>query len=130
MGITEQEKKDLVDYRLNKSRDVFCEAKDVAELGHWNLTVNRLYYSVFHACSALLLSRDYSARTHNGVIKMMMLEFVKNNILLQEDGELISSLFNMRHTGDYDDFFDWKEEQVKPLIAKVEMLLEKLYNLV
>ena len=46
--LTEEERKDLVAYRIEKAWRVLEEAKDNARLGHWNLTGNRLYYSVFH----------------------------------------------------------------------------------
>lgn len=130
MGLKKTELKDLVDYRLNKSNEVLIEALDVAALNHWNLAVNRLYYAVFHSCSALLLSRGFSARTHHGIIKLMMMEFVKPEILTKEEGTLITTLFNMRNTGDYDDLYDWKEFQVAPLIEPVKSLLEKLQTFI
>lgn len=129
MGMTPDEKDALIKYRFNKSEEVLIEAKDVARLGHWNLAVNRLYYCVFHACSAVLLNKGYTARTHSGVIHIILLEFVKTGILSKDDGALISTLFNMRNTGDYDDLFDWTEKQVLPLIDPVEELLEKLRHI-
>lgn len=130
MGLKKTEIKDLVTYRQNKSREVLTEAIDVANLNHWNLTVNRLYYAVFHSCSALLLSRGFSARTHHGVIKLIMMEYVKTEILTKEEGTLITTLFNMRNTGDYDDLYDWKESQVAPLMEPVKLLLDKLEALI
>lgn len=130
MGLKHVEVKDLVNYRLSKSKEVLVEAIDVANLNHWNLAVNRLYYAVFHSCSALLLSKGFSARTHHGVIKIMMMEYVKPEILTKEEGTLITTLFNMRNTGDYDDLYDWKESQVRPLIEPVKALLVKLETLI
>lgn len=130
MGLTKEEIEALVSYRMKKSTDVFTEALDVAQLNHWNLAVNRLYYAVFHMCSALLLHRGFSARTHSGIIQLMMKEYVKTGILSKNDGVLISSLFNMRNSGDYDDMFDWDESQVKPLIEPTELLLKKIKGLI
>ncbi|MCM1074099.1 MAG: HEPN domain-containing protein [Ruminococcus sp.] len=130
MGLTEEERDALVTYRVQKSKEVFKEATDVANLGHWNLAVNRLYYAVFHICSAVLLSKGFTARTHSGVIQIMMKEYVKTTILSKEEGVLISTLFNMRHSGDYDDMFDWDEFQVSPLIEPVNKLLSKIEQLI
>lgn len=66
MGLTDEERNDLIMYRLAKSEEVFQEALDVASMNHWNLTVNRLYYAVFHLCSAILLKDGHNARTHSG----------------------------------------------------------------
>ena len=128
MGITEDEKQDLIKYRIAKSQEVFQEALDVASLNHWNLAVNRLYYAVFHLCSAILLKDGHNARTHNGIIRMMMLHYVKTSLLSTEEGELITSLFNMRQSGDYDDLFDWTRIQIEPMIEPTKALLTKLAN--
>lgn len=130
MGLTDDERDALVSYRITKARDVLTEAIDVSRLNHWNLTVNRLYYAVFHMCGALLLARGFSARSHNGVIQIIMKEFVKTSILTKEEGSLISTLFNMRNTGDYDDMFDWDESQVSPLIEPSKKLLDKIEFLI
>lgn len=130
MGLTDDERKVLVSYRIIKSKDVYIEAVDVARLNHWNLAVNRLYYAIFHICSALLLSKGFSARTHSGVIQLMLKEFVRTEILSKEDGSLISTLFNMRNTGDYDDMFDWDESQVSPLIEPTHTLMAKIERMI
>lgn len=130
MGLTDEEREALVVYRIGKSKAVLKEAYDVAQLGHWNLAVNRLYYAVFHVCNAVLLSKGHTARTHSGVIQIMMKEFVKTGILSKEDGVLISSLFNMRNTGDYDDLFDWEETQISPLLLPTTNLIAKIENLI
>lgn len=130
MGLNDEERDALITYRLDKSRIVLVEAHDVAQLRHWNLTVNRLYYSVFHMSSALLLSRGFNAKTHSGVIQIMMREFVKPGIISRDEGGLISTLFSMRNTGDYDDLFDWSEAQVMPLIEPTEKLLTKIEQLI
>lgn len=63
-------------------------------------------------------------------IHIMMGEFVKTEILTKEDGTLISTLFNMRNTDDYDDMFDWNESQVSPLIEPTRHLLAKIGTLI
>lgn len=39
---------------------------------------------------------------------------------------LLARLQNMRHTGDYDDFLDWTQEDVEPYFQKVEAFIEKI----
>lgn len=53
--------------------------------------------------SALLVDKGFIARSHSGVIHIIGSEFVKKDFLSKEDGRLISRLFNMRQSGDYDD---------------------------
>lgn len=56
--------------------------------------------------------------------------YVRSGILSKEDGALIARLQNMRHTGDYDDFMDWTQEDVEPYIAKVEEYVEKIKKVI
>jgi len=60
----------------------------------------------------------------------MLKEFVRTEILSKEDGSLISTLFNMRNTGDYDDMFDWDESQVSPLIEPTHTLMAKIERMI
>lgn len=36
----------------------------------------------------------------------------------------------MRQSGDYDDLFDWEEDDVLPIISKVESLLQKMESFI
>ena len=41
--LNDEERKDLIRYRIERAYKVLEEARDNAKLGHWNLTGNRLY---------------------------------------------------------------------------------------
>ena len=45
-------------------------------------------------------------------------------------GALLARLQNMRHTGDYDDFLDWTQEDVEPCFPKVEAYIEKIKSII
>lgn len=126
MPLTDEERKAIVVYRLEKAEDALVEAKDCISLNHWNLAANRLYYAVYYASSALLISAGHAAKTHEGTIGMIGQHYVRTGILANEDGSLLARLQNMRHTGDYDDFLDWTQEDVEPYISKAEAYIEKI----
>ena len=130
MSLTDEERKAIVVYRLEKADDALVEARDCAALGHWTLTANRLYYAAYYASSALLISGGYAAKTHEGTIGMIGQHYVRTDILSNEDGILLARLQNMRHTGDYDDFLDWTKEDVEPFIPKVEAFIEKIKSII
>lgn len=129
MGLTTEEKQAIISYRMEKSRKTMVEAVDNATLGHWSLVANRLYYSAFHAVSALLISKGLSAKTHGGAMSLLGKEFVKTGLLSFDEGDLYSRLYNMRQSGDYDDLFDWTKEDVSPLISRTEKLIDKIASL-
>ena len=55
MPLNIDDKKNIIKYRAEKSASTMIEAKDNANLGHWNLVANRLYYALFYMIAALLL---------------------------------------------------------------------------
>lgn len=128
--LNEEERKDLVRYRVEKAYKVLDEARDNVKLGHWNLTGNRLYYSVFHMCQALLLSEGETPRRHAGMIHKIGQDFILSGKLNVSYGRLISRLYELRQSGDYDDKFDATEEEIMPYFEQVENLLKVMETLI
>ena len=113
-----------------QSRQTMIEARDNADMKHWSLAANRLYYSLFHMASALLVDKGYTSKTHSGIICILGQEFVSKGLLTHDDGRLVSRLQNMRQSGDYDDWFDWTEADIHPLFEPTENLLKKMSELI
>lgn len=130
MTLTDEERKAIVDYRIERAEASFREAEFVVTGKFWNLAANRLYYAAFYMCEALLLKNKIATSSHAGVIRMMSLHFVRTGLLSKEEGILLSNLFRMRQTGDYNDLTDWSEQEIMPLFPKVKNLLEKLCSLI
>ena len=106
------------------------ESKEIAKLKFWNLTSNRLYYAVFHMGAALLLDKDLSSKTHSGLIHLLGSQFIAVGLLDKSYGRLISRLYELRQSGDYDDMFDATEQEVMPYFEKVESLLHEMESLI
>lgn len=130
MILNPEDRRAIIDYRIERAYNTFKEAEYVASGKFWNLCANRLYYSVFYICEALLLSNKISANTHAGVSRMIHLHFVKNKILTTDEGDLLSRLFRMRQTGDYDDLSNWQEYEIIPMFAPVKELILKIHSLI
>ena len=111
---------DIIKYRIEKSLDTFEDAKVLASLGRWKNCVKLLYYSSFYLLTALLLKNNIKANTHKGVKTQFFNHFIKNKILGTEFSEFYSILFTWRQEEDYEDFLDFKEQNVLPLIKEVE----------
>lgn len=129
MSLSDDDRKALVDYRIEKARAAFDEAQKVATMSLWNLAANRLYYALYHAASALLLSEGLTSHTHKGLLAQISLNYVKAGRLTQSDGKLIRQMFNMRQEGDYEDFAETTEKDITEATPKVKNLMEKLITL-
>ena len=126
------ERQELVKYRISKARETFNEVDLHIENKLWNTAINRLYYACYYAVIALLIDKNINAQTHSGVRHMFGLHFVKSGLIDKESGKFYSDIFDMRQAGDYDDYVDFKKEDVldligpkNELITKIEILLSK-----
>ncbi len=130
MTLNSDEKFAIINYRIEKSRQTFKEAKDNALMHNWSLAANRLYYAVFYLILALNIRNGESTKTHNGAFALFSRRYISTGLLSKEEGSLYRRLFTMRQSGDYDDLFDWEEEDVMPLIPQVEKLLAKIRSFI
>lgn len=124
------EKKAVIKYRIEKAHKTYDEAQAVAKMGYWSLTGNRLYYSVYHMVSALMLDKGFSVRTHAGMIHLLGEKFILTGLLDRTYGRFVSRLYELRQSGDYDDLFDATEEEIMPYFEKTKCLLEDLRHLI
>lgn len=119
-------KADYILYRLKRADEAYDEALFLVQRKSWNTIVNRLYYACFYAVIALLLRNNIKPGTHGGTLNQFSLHFIKTNKIDMEFGTLYSQLFDFRQKGDYGDMFDFKEEQVTPLIEQVSGFLSEI----
>ena len=120
---------DYIQYRIDKSKEIFEDAKLLAENGRWNSCVNRLYYSSFYIVTALLANSGVNAESHNGVKRQFNLLFVKTRKISKEQGKLFSNLFDWRQETDYADFIEFDEVTVLPLLAQVKSFIETIHQI-
>jgi uncharacterized protein (UPF0332 family) len=116
-------KKELVKYRYERAIETFSEAQFLAEKQSWNGTSNRLYYASFYAVIALIALYDEKAFTHSGIKILFHKNYIKTGAIPMKFGIMYSKLFDLRQSGDYDDFQKLNSETVQPLIPEVESFL-------
>lgn len=122
-------KQDYINYRVQKSKEVFDDAILLANNQRWNSCINRLYYSSYYLISALLYLHEIKAETHNGTKTQFNLNFVKSGKIDLKQGKLYSNLFLWRQESDYSDFTDFDENTVAPFIQEVSEFNNQLLNL-
>jgi len=125
----DQDKAELVKYRLTRARDTFKEVDILVKNELWNTAVNRLYYSCFYAVIALLADQDIDVQSHSGARQMFGLHFIKTSKIDPESGRFLARLFDLRQTGDYDDFIDFDREKVMELLEPTDKLISAIEDL-
>ena len=122
--------KDYIQYRIDRSIELFLDAKLLAENRRWRSSVNRWYYSSFHLINALLSQDGITVKSHDGLKTKFLQLYIKTNLIEMEYGKLYSRLIDWRQESDYSVYVNFIEGDVLPLIKKIEkfnqILTEKI----
>jgi uncharacterized protein (UPF0332 family) len=130
MGLSENEIKAIVKYRLDKAKDTLLDVSVSIQNNRWNNAANRLYYACFYAAMALLINDGYEVRTHNGVKTLLGLHYVKNGVISEELAQVYRTIFNLRQKGDYDDLTIITEDDVNPFLEPAEKFIAEIEKLI
>lgn len=118
--LDEQSREALVQYRLDRADETLKEVDILAKEAHFNAAANRLYYACYYAVSALLVGNGLNTQSHAGAKTLLGLHFVSKGLLSNEYGKTFSRLFEIRHSGDYDDFVYCDKEMIDEYTPKVD----------
>ncbi len=129
-GLDDDSRKALVDYRLERAYKTMDEAALLEEKEYYNAAVNRLYYACFYATEALLLKNKIEAKSHAGVKSMLGLHFVSKGLIPVSIGKTLSTLYEKRQSGDYDDFIYCDKEMTDELTVQAQTFIDCLAKLV
>ena len=130
MRLNETDRKELVKYRLEMARTTLAEVPSHMENKFYRTAINRLYYACYYAAIAVLINDGYETHTHNGVITLLGLHYIKNNRIEKSLGKMYRQLFNMRITNDYEDWINPDESDVKPFIEPAEQFISTIEKLI
>lgn len=123
----DEKKKYLIQYRLKQATEAIDDAVFLFENKRsLRGVVNRIYYSMFYAVLALLVLEPFQGSKHSGVIGYFNRHFIKDGRLPQEMGRYLNLAFEARQEGDYKEFSDLTEENVKELLTNARTFLKEI----
>ncbi len=128
--LDEDSKQALIAYRIQRAYETLKEAEVMVRESFYNAAINRLYYACYYATVALLLKHNIQTQTHNGVKTMLGLHFISTGILPLKTGKTFTTLFEKRHSGDYDDFVFCDEDMVNELYPQAKQFIDSIDELI
>ncbi|MCL1933191.1 MAG: HEPN domain-containing protein [Candidatus Azobacteroides sp.] len=130
MKLYEIEKKVLIDLKIERANETIKEVPYLLEQGFYRTAINRMYYACYYIVTALLMQKNFEARTHKGIIALFSMYFIKTGILSEEVGKLYRSLFELRQTGDYDELKDINREDVVSRLEPAKQFIKTVENVI
>lgn len=123
-------KSDIIKLKLQKANGLLLEVEPLMNLKFYTTVINRLYYSCYHATSALLLTKDITAKTHKGVANMLHHQFVNMRVFDAGKAAFFGDLPQERIQDDYNEFLIMDEDEVKEFIQPAKDYVEYISKLI
>ena len=84
LSLTDEQRRDIVRYRLETALSTLSEVESHKTNGFYNTAVNRLYYACYYAATAMLISLKIDVKSHDGVRQSIGQHVVLSGILSPE----------------------------------------------
>lgn len=89
-------------------------------------SVNRSYYSIFHALRAVTVLEGFDSKKHSGIISFFNEHFVKEGVFDKSVSKLVRSAFQLRSNADYRDFYVVSRTEAENQIEAAEEVIDKI----
>ena len=121
--------RELAEYRMERAREMMSAAEGNLQIGQYKTSLNRSYYTIFHAMRAANILKGFDSSKHSGVIAFFNKEYLKENLMDRKLSIIIKNSAFLREKSDYDDFFiaGRKEAEEQLENARKFLLAVELY---
>ena len=126
--MNEEDRKVAIQLLLEKSLRNFEQAQFLADTGYWDLIVNRLYYGLYHAITAMMMKDGIKAKSHKGTSGQFGLHYVLTDKFPKEMGVFYNRMQLKREQADYDNVFKLSEEEGRDLMEKAFIFKHMIFN--
>lgn len=128
--MNEQELLTYTQYRMDRAEKTLAEARTLFETAQMFGAVNRIYYVMFYAVSALACAHGFTTASHSQLRGYFNREFVKTGLIPAQHGKAYGIAFDSRKKGDYDDLVEFEKEQVHEMLSEATEFLRVIKHLI
>ena len=128
--INENDRAILISYRIQQSKETIKLAEFLIGSNKLVVAVNRIYYGMYYALTALALKHKFETSKHAQLIGWFNKGFVATNKVDKSYGKMLRKAFEDRTKGDYDAFVDFslpvvetKLQDMKQFINLIDSIL-------
>ena len=115
--------KELSRYRFEMSVENLEDAQIMYENKRYKNTLNRAYYSIFHAIRAVTALDGFDSSKHSGVIAFFNQQYVKTEVFPRELSKIIREASVKREKADYLDFFVASKHEAENQIERARVFI-------
>lgn len=91
-------------------------------------SVSSAYYAMFHSVKALLLTINEEPSTHQGVVTLFSLHFIKPHLIEEEYNDLFIEAKDDREDSDYDITRKFTKTEAEDKFSAAQKLVSRINN--
>lgn len=130
MIIEENDRENLIRYRLEQADETTSDVKLLIENKRLRSAINRIYYGMFYSLLALGLANHFETSKHTQLIGWFNKNFIHEGLINSKFGKIINKAFNRRTKGDYDTFIEFEEEIVREMFVEMKEFISEIKSFI
>lgn len=128
--INDQDRDSLIDYRLSQASETIELARFLLSSGKLSVAVNRIYYGMYYALTALSLKYKYETSKHGQLIGWFNKEFISTHLIDIKYGKIIRNAYQNRTKSDYDAFVNFKVDEVESMLLDMVEFINEINRII
>ncbi len=126
MSLEENERKELIRYRLQEATETIADVKLLIENDRLRAAVNRIYYGMFYSLLALGLAYQFETSKHQQLLGWFNKNFIHEGLINQKFGKIINKASNRRTQGDYESHVDFDKEVILEMFGEMQDFISEI----
>lgn len=118
--MTQENRRSNIAQELARAKECLTSADLLFSHGQLSDAVSRLYYYLYHAVRALLLSKGLEPKTHEGTLRLLSMHFVKTGLLNVETSHIFTRLMKYREEADYNPSYSFTQNDYERFRKEAE----------
>lgn len=118
--------KEKIRLELERGNESLKSAEVLLREELFDESVSSAYYAMFHSAKALLLTIGEEPSTHQGVITLLGLHFIKPGIIEEEFNDLFIEAKDDREDSDYDITRKFTKSEAEERISSAQEFISKI----
>jgi uncharacterized protein (UPF0332 family) len=124
--VNEENKKENVREEIDHANESMKAADLLFNNGFIRDAVAKLYYSLLYMVRAVLLTKGFEPKSHEGALRLFGLHFVKKGIFEAGDSHVFSRLMKYRQEADYNPSYIFTREDFIEFRKEAERVMQKI----
>lgn len=116
----------LIEYRIGQALEMIDLADFLVANDKFGVAVNRIYYGMYYALTALALRENFETSKHAQLIGWFNKEFIANHKVEPKFGRILRNAFQNRTKGDYDAFISFSEDEVEVMLKEMSEFISEI----